>query len=113
MSNVKLHGGALSEQGPVPDAPLTKAQRELVESLSEAEIRAIDEALLANVTDQWRKVARVVGVTMMSLPDRIAGIPDVFYSQRLRKLTEEGRLESQGDLALMRYSEIRLPRAPE
>ena len=81
--------------------------------MGEAEIRDIDQALIANATDQWRKVALVVGVTMLGQPNRVSGIPDIFYSQRLRKLAEEGQLEFQGDLAFMRYSEVRLPRAQE
>jgi hypothetical protein len=103
----------LNEQDLEPDASLTKEERELVESLSEAEILAVDEALLSNSAPQWRKVARVVGVTMMSLAGRLAGVPDVFFSQRLMKLADQGRLESQGDLSRMRFSEVRLPRARE
>ena len=97
------------EEIPKPDPPLTPEQQVKVAQLSEAEIRSIDEALLSNACHQWRKVARVVGTTMIGLTNRIHGIPDVFYSQRVRKLVEDGRLESQGNLAYMRFSEIRLP----
>ena len=54
-------------------------------------------------------MAFIVGKTMMDLPGLVSGIPDVYYSQRVRHLVEEGKLESQGNLAYMRYSEVRLP----
>ncbi len=44
-----------------PDGDLTPDQVKLVEQLTDAEIQAIDDALLANTSDKWRKVARVVG----------------------------------------------------
>jgi len=92
-----------------PDGELTSNQMEMVERLTDAEIQAIDNALLATACDKWRKVARVVSTTMMKLPNRIEGIPDVYYSQRVQKLVKEGLLESQGDLFYMRYSEVRRP----
>ena len=53
----------------------------------------------------------VVGTTMMSDgPYRFESIPDVFYSQRVKALVENGLLESQGNLDFMRYSEVRLPK---
>ena len=36
-------------------------------------------------------------------------VPDIYYAQRVRHLVEVGKLESQGDLHYMRYSEVRLP----
>jgi hypothetical protein len=92
----------------VPDPPLNEEQLALVNNLSETDLKKIDEALLSKVCQNWRKVAFVVGKTMMDLPDRVPGIPDVYYSQRVRHLVEEGKLESQGNLAYMRYSEVRL-----
>lgn len=90
-----------------PDPELTPEQLKLVEELSETEVKAIDNALLANASEKWRKVARVVGATMMELPCRVEGVPDVFYSQRIKRLAQIGLLESQGNLSHMRYSEIR------
>ena len=90
-----------------PDPELTPEQLKLVGQLTEAEVEAIDNALLANASEMWRKVARIVGTTMMELPCRIEGVPDVYYSQRIKSLVEVGLLESQGDLSHMRYSEVR------
>ena len=99
----------MTEEIPKPDPPWTPEQHAKVALLTEAEIRAIDEALLSNACHRWRKVARVVGTTMSELTNRVEGIPDLFYSKRVRKLVEDGRVESQGNLAYMRFSEVRLP----
>jgi hypothetical protein len=93
-----------------PDPPLTPEQNEIVAQLSLAAIEEIDQALLRNVSHQWCKVAMVVAKTMMALPNRVAGIPDVYYSGRVRQLVSQGQLESQGNLQRMRFSEVRLPR---
>ena len=90
-----------------PDPELTPEQLLLVAELTESEVEAIDNALLANASEKWQKVARVVGTTMMELPCRVEGIPDVFYSGRIKRLVEVGLLESQGNLSHMRYSEVR------
>lgn len=97
----------------VPDRDLTPDQVELVEQLTNDEVQAIDNALLANCCESWRKVARVVGTTMTELPNRVEGIPDVYYSQRVRKLVEAELLEAQGNLSYMRYSEVRRPTSNE
>jgi hypothetical protein len=88
---------------------LTEEQLALVNKLSEIDIKRIDKILLSNACQYWRKVARVVGTTMMEMQDRISGIPDIYYAQRVRHLVKEGKLESQGNLAYMRYSEVRYP----
>lgn len=92
-----------------PDGELTPEQVKLVEELTDTEVQTIDDALLANTCDKWRKVARVVGTTMMELPCRIEGVPDLYYSQRIKRIVEDGLLESQGNLSYMRYSEVRRP----
>ena len=97
----------------LPDKTLSQEQLKLVAKLSDAEIETIDNALLANTTLQWRKVARVVATTMNSLPCRVVGIPDSYYSQRIQQLVSAGLLESQGNLSYMRYSAIRLPTSNE
>ena len=72
-----------------------------------AELALIDAALLSQVSDEWRKVARVVGMAMLSMPDRPSGVPDVFFAKRVVLLVESGRLEARGDLRRMRFSEVR------
>lgn len=36
-------------------------------------------------------------------------IPDIYYAQGIRRLVDEKKLESQGNLSYMRYSEVPLP----
>jgi ubiquinone biosynthesis protein UbiJ len=90
------------------DPPLTDEQSELVSKLSEAELSNIDEALLSNISTQWRKVARVVGTTMSEQENRIKGIPDIFYAQRVAHLVQKGHIELQGNIEAMRFSEVRI-----
>ena len=37
------------------------------------------------------------------------GLPDLFYAGRIKALVAQGRLVAYGNLAHMRYSEVRLP----
>ena len=98
-----------SDEIAINDRSLTPEEEARVARLSELELREIDEALVSNANSQWRKVAMVVAVAMSSSSNRLPGIPDVFYGMRVRKLVEDGVLESQGNLARMRLSEVRLP----
>ena len=91
-----------------PDPPLTEEQIVLVNDLAEDEVARIDKALLSNSSNQWRKVSRIVGTTMNAVTDRISGVPDVYYSQRIRHLIEQGLLEAQGNPNHMRHCEVRL-----
>ncbi|WP_316368290.1 DUF3658 domain-containing protein [Candidatus Thiodiazotropha sp. CDECU1] len=92
-----------------PDGKLTPEQEQLVERLTVEEVHEIDMALLSNTNDKWRKVAMVVARTMLDIPSRISGIPDIYYSQRIRKLVDEKQLVTRGNLSYMRYSEVRKP----
>ena len=94
---------------PLEDPELTSEQKALVSQLSESQINAIDSALLSVACNQWRKVARVIGTAMNNLPNKVNGIPDIFYAQRVATLVLEGKLVAQGNLKRMRYSEVKLP----
>jgi hypothetical protein len=91
-----------------PDPPLDVEQSLRVSKLSQSELQEIDRALLANAIDKWRKVARLVLGAMNELSAQIPDVPDTYYAQRIRNLVELGMLESQGNLAYMRFSEVRL-----
>jgi hypothetical protein len=73
-----------------------------------ADIDAIDRAILAQCESHWRKVAYVVSVAMEAYPDRYFEIPDIYYGARVRELVTSGRLDAKGNLARMRFSEVRL-----
>lgn len=96
---------------PEPDPPLSEEQQVIASSLTESEIQEIDNMLMSFAKGSWRKVAMLVGATMTELPNKKHDLPDVFYSERVRKLVEDGHLESQGNLQYMRYSEVRLPKS--
>ena len=92
-----------------PDPPLDVAQSLRVSKLTQEDLWDIDRELLSQSARSWRKVARIVGDTIGKLSTRIPDVPDVYYAQRVRHLVEIGKLESQGDLHYMRFSEVRLP----
>jgi hypothetical protein len=92
-----------------PDTVPSPEEQERLDHLSEEQIQIIDDALMANVSSQWRKMARVIGSAMETNSDLIQNVPDVIYAHRLRLLVDEGKLESQGNLDYMRFGEVRLP----
>ena len=93
---------------PQPLPALSPDELARVGQLNDSDIQRIDEALLGASDVRWRKVARVVG-SAMDAATHVPGIPDIFYAQRVRKLVEAGRLQSQGNLDYIRFSEVRLP----
>jgi hypothetical protein len=94
-----------------PDTILDSDEEAEVSRLSPRELELIDEALLAGCAACWRKVARVVATTMTSIDRQFQDIPDGFYARRVIELVERGKLQSQGNLRYMRFSEVRLPDA--
>jgi hypothetical protein len=50
----------------------------------------------------------IVG-SAMAEPGLMPGLPDVYFAERLKLLVAAGRLEAQGDLDRMRFSEARSP----
>ena len=92
----------------VPDREITKEERKNINLLSSEKLEEIDNALLSYDKTNYLKVARLVGDILTNKDIHTEGIPDVFYSERIRKLVKDGFLESQGDLYYMRYSEVRL-----
>ena len=91
-----------------PDRELSDHERELVARLTTEDLAAIDEALLHRAAQHWRKVAALVANALEEMEHRLPDLPDVYYAQRVRQLVEAGVLESQGNLARMRSSEVRL-----
>jgi hypothetical protein len=104
-----LQPDALRKEVPKPAPDLPPRQEALVGKLSEEEIQEIDKLLFSHAKRSWRKVAMLVGLAMMDKDSYREGIPDTFYSPRVRKLVEEPRLEFRGDLQYMRFGEVRLP----
>jgi hypothetical protein len=91
------------------DGPLTPQEQVAADALSLDMLRRIDAALLSHARKTNRKVAMLVGLTMMDPSLRVPGLPDVFYAQRIRMLVDSGLLLAEGSPGYMRYSEVPLP----
>lgn len=72
------------------------------------EAAAVDELVLAQCSDQWCKVAMVIGSSLDEFEARFPNLPYVYMQLRIAELVEQGRLEARGDVRVMRHSEIRL-----
>ena len=89
---------------------LTDEQKEFVSKLSEEQLKNIDNALLSYANKRFQKVAMIVAMFIAESNLHSSEIPDVFYAQRIAELSNKGLLESQGNLKLMRFSEVRIPK---
>ena len=109
-SRPDLQPNFLKKETPVPDPELTPEQSALVAKLSDEQIQEIDNMLFSHARRDWRKVAMLVALALTHRKANLDGIPDLFYAQRIRILVAQGRLESQGNLQYMRFSEVRIPK---
>jgi hypothetical protein len=75
--------------------------------LTDADVIAIDGAILSQLNNCWQKTALVVARAMFVYPDKYDDIPDTFYGQRIMTLCSKGLIEADGDLRQFRSSEIR------
>ncbi len=91
-----------------PDPQLSAEEQSRIEELSIDELEFIDSKLLENCSDHWRKVAELVGMTMMDNRTTIKNIPDIFLAARVYELINDGLLQSRGFLGHMRYCEVRI-----
>jgi len=74
-------------------------------SVTEADV---DELIFAALKKNWRKVAMIVGNVFQTCETRSIPLSDEVIAARIQELAEAGRIESQGNLAKWRYSEVRL-----
>src|ERR1700760_3833213 len=96
-----------------PDTDLDDDEESSAGKLSEAQIAIIDDGLLAECGPSWRKVARIVSGALDKLPDDLADVPVGFFARRVKALVDAGRLEAQGNLDFIRFSEVRLPHSAQ
>jgi hypothetical protein len=103
-SNVRPH----VKFGGVPlDSGLTDAERRRVRALTEAQLAEIDKVLLSHIDTEWRKVALIVGTTMLQLGKELPRLPDIFFASRITEFVRRGEVEEQGDPQRMRFREVR------
>ena len=91
------------------DPPLTADDHDNIAKLTANQLALMDEALLAYASNSWRKLARVACAAMDATKPSVAGIPDIYFAQRIALLVSQGRLEAQGNMRRMRFSEVRFP----
>jgi hypothetical protein len=74
-------------------------------------VAELDAAIFPVIERSWRKMARVVTHAQEQCEAR--GIPVDFdvIGARIQALAGAGRIESQGNLAMWRHSEVRLPQS--
>ena len=99
----------MSREVPIPNDPISSEEAAAFARLREAEVKDIDDAILSCATSHWQKVARMVSLAEKKLASKYPQFSYSLYAERIRLLAGEGRLESQGDLSFMRFSEVRLP----
>jgi hypothetical protein len=93
---------------PIPDAELNPAELGMVTHLTASDLELIDRTLVANATQSWQSVARVVGYALVDLKTTLPGIPLGFYAQRVAAIVHSGAMLGRGDLGFIRLSEVRL-----
>ncbi len=92
------------------NAPLRKLEGGQLVSVP---ISAYDALLLACVTPNWQKMARIVGEALGEtfIDQDVSQIGDDFLVSRLFALERLGRIELRGDTSQMRTTDVRLARS--
>ena len=98
----------MSREVPVPNEPVGQEEAAAFARLSKDEVTGIDDAILSCAAPHWQKVARIVMLAEHKLSTNYPQFSYLLYAERIRLLADQGRLESQGDLSFMRFSEVRL-----
>jgi len=99
----------MDEETPMENPPLSAEEQSVAARLNDADRKVIEASILANCSERWLKVARVVSRTEDALKTRYPGLTYVFYTECLCRLVDEKRLDSQGYPLYTRHSEVRLP----
>ena len=80
------------------------------DDLVSAPIDHFDAALMANVTSEWQKMAKIVGTTLVDqLETGVYKTSDLLLRARLVALAERGDIDWRGELWWMQECELRLP----
>ena len=93
---------------PMDDPELNELQKLNCSKLTKEQLTEIDKLIISYSTSNFRKVAMIVVLVLSHKDKTFQKIPDIFISQRVRRLVEKGVLESQENLKRMRFSEVRL-----
>jgi hypothetical protein len=96
-------------QDSVPYEPTEEEIAQMVASSPEERATA-QEMALRECTDRWKKVARIVGDLLDEFEQTYPHLPFAYLQATMQKLEDLGKVEIDGDVWAMRYSEIRLAR---
>jgi hypothetical protein len=99
----------MTAEVPIPNPALSRKEAAAFAKLSPEDIISIDDGIIASALSRWRKVAMVVSIAEERLRARYPQFSYILYAKRIRLLAKQGRLESQGNLRYMRFSEVKLP----
>lgn len=99
----------MADEVPIPNESPTPGELAAFSRLSLGEVEAFDDAILSCVLIRWQKVAMIASLARKKLEPQYPEFSFSFYGERIRLLAGQGRLESQGNLSYMRFSEVRLP----
>jgi hypothetical protein len=99
----------MTREIPIPNPPLQPEEKLAVAKLTSAELERIDATVLSCIGARWKKLAMVVIRAKEKLEPEYPQFSHTFYAMRVQALAEQGRLDSQGNLDYMRFSEVRLP----
>ena len=83
---------------------------DIIQALSESEVKLIDNWLMSFATNNYQKVAMLVAKSLKLSDENnlITDVPDIYFGIRVEGLVEKHLLEGEGDLTKMRSSEVRL-----
>ncbi len=100
----------MATEVPQPNDELTPKELGCYRSMSQSQRDEIDETIFTHVADHWKKVAWVAVQTHEVLESRFPEFSINFYAERIGYLADRGRLNSKGNVAYMRFSEVRSTR---
>ncbi|GHA21872.1 hypothetical protein GCM10008090_34740 [Arenicella chitinivorans] len=83
---------------------------DIVQALSESEVKLIDGWLMSFATNNYQKVAMLVAKSLSLSHENklLTDVPDIYFGIRVEVLVDNQLLEGEGDLTKMRSSEVRL-----
>jgi len=102
----------LAAAKPIPDTYLVAEEQDTESRMTQADIEALDSALIGGAHTSWRTVSRVIGDAMVTLEDQLQPLPIGVFVRRVELLVKDGKLEARGDIQFMRVGELRLPGVP-
>ena len=97
----------LHDEDELPLAP-SEAEKNLILSLGKLGLEKIDNLILSELTDQWKKVAMVIFNAMEAGGFEFTEESVDLHARRVIHLSASGSLCSTGNLHKPRFSEVKL-----